>query len=578
MSVDCKLSARKELALAILPIPSAMLSVVGSVTIIYMAYNNRRKRKCSPYTRLLVAMSVCDIILSSNLSMATFGRPHATSSRVYSFGNSATCSTVGFLNQATTATIFYQSMLSCYFVLTARFGVSNDYIAKKIEPWMHLVSIGYPLATAIITLSLGAYDESSTMLGCWLGTWPKECQESWGETACASMIMGYLWYGIPVILAFTILIANNFVMFSFVRRQMPREKSKRPRLNGSTVQRQEATGFETATEVDDADSSLASGEEQPAPQQPAQRQPCGQSSTGRDCHVDQRLYQQRRVRLVSSQALLFVSSFFLCNAWTTAGAKFESIGTEETEMKILVQFYPVFACQAFFAPLQGFLSMLVYIRPRYLAIRQQHPHQPRRWVVRRAIFGEERKKQLARLQEGVIEEPMEGARVDEQVPPGEQELTRLPYGRTESSLTNSDGDFDHIVVASASSGDRWKGFSEDKTQMSAISTRFHSKARVSTLEVISEYEEITFCSQEEKALHISKEPNILSSDMRWSSNGKSTDSLSTLCPQRVESELKSTVEDSTSITDWTDDTSKDVPIRIPKRRLSPTPTSTVDDF
>ena len=89
MSVEIVLSVPKELALAILPIPSAMLSVVGSSTIIYMAYNDKRKRKCSPYTRLLVAMSVCDIILSSNLSIATFARPREASPRIYSFGNSA---------------------------------------------------------------------------------------------------------------------------------------------------------------------------------------------------------------------------------------------------------------------------------------------------------------------------------------------------------------------------------------------------------------------------------------------------------------------------------------------------------
>jgi hypothetical protein len=105
-------SIAQEQALAILPIPSAILSILGSSIIIYIAVSSRKQRKWTPYTRLLFVMSVFDIISSAILSVATFLRPRETSPRLWSFGNDATCSAVGFLNQFSVTSICYNGMLS----------------------------------------------------------------------------------------------------------------------------------------------------------------------------------------------------------------------------------------------------------------------------------------------------------------------------------------------------------------------------------------------------------------------------------------------------------------------------------
>jgi hypothetical protein len=58
------LSDIQDKVLALLPIPSAILSIFGSSIIIYVALKTREQKKWTPYTRLLMGLSVCDIIAS----------------------------------------------------------------------------------------------------------------------------------------------------------------------------------------------------------------------------------------------------------------------------------------------------------------------------------------------------------------------------------------------------------------------------------------------------------------------------------------------------------------------------------
>lgn len=162
-----RLSDTQEKVLAILPIPSAILSIFGSSVILYIALKSRERRKWTPYTRLLIGLSICDIIASITIAISTFLRP-SESPRAWSYGNDATCSAIGFLTQVSSSAACYNVMLSFYFLMTARFGLKNAYIAKRIEPLMHSISIGYFLGTAIIGAILGVYADTAVSLGCWV--------------------------------------------------------------------------------------------------------------------------------------------------------------------------------------------------------------------------------------------------------------------------------------------------------------------------------------------------------------------------------------------------------------------------
>lgn len=93
------LSDSQKTVLAVLPIPSAILSIIGSSLIIYMAYLSKKSKPWTPYNRLLVAMSVYDIITSMTLGAAPFLNPKETSNKALALGNDSTCSAIGFLIQ-----------------------------------------------------------------------------------------------------------------------------------------------------------------------------------------------------------------------------------------------------------------------------------------------------------------------------------------------------------------------------------------------------------------------------------------------------------------------------------------------
>jgi hypothetical protein len=165
--VSAGISDAQDKVLAILPIPSAILSILGSSAIIYTAVKRRRRRKWTPYMRLLLGLSICDVIASVTIGIAAFLR-RRESQRVWSFGNDAACSAAGALFQFSFSAMLYNAMLSFYFLMTARFGVKNAVIAKWMEPIMHFVSIFYPLITATVGAIVGVYSETAMGLGCWV--------------------------------------------------------------------------------------------------------------------------------------------------------------------------------------------------------------------------------------------------------------------------------------------------------------------------------------------------------------------------------------------------------------------------
>eukprot|EP00980_Cylindrotheca_fusiformis_P012447 scaffold3054_cov129-Cylindrotheca_fusiformis.AAC.11 len=334
---DATLSVGQQKALAILPIPSAVLSIFGSCIIIFVAVRTRKKQSWTPYTRLLVAMSVSDILFSATMAVANFLRPRDTSWRIWAFGNDATCNVVGFMNQLSTAAIFYNGMLSFYFLLTARFGIKNDYVARRIEPVMHFIAICYPLVTATVAAVEGVYGEMSVnALVCWVVRYPKNCGDEPGQERCVSFLVGWLFYGVPVVATLAALVVNNLIIIVSVRKETRAPRGKTQRRNVSSRQR-----------------------------------------------------QQSRLKLVRSQATLYVASFVTCIMWSGILNSAETlVESEEEEKEMMAKFFPISVIQAILLPLQGLFNMVVYVRPKYFKVKHDFPKETKTWAIKRAVFGE----------------------------------------------------------------------------------------------------------------------------------------------------------------------------------------------
>lgn len=352
------LTATQDKVLSILPIPSAILSIFGSSVILYMAISTRRQRQWTTYTRLLVGLSICDIISSTSLAFAAFLR-RPESGRIWAFGNDASCTAIGTLTQFSYSNMFYSAMLSYYFMISVRIKMKHSKIAKYLEPWMHLISVGYPLVTSLVGTSYGMYGEKATGMGCWVNQYPHGCGVEPEQEPCASILIGYLYLGLPVLFSGLSIIFNNLVIGCYVwAHQKPIRSSSRSRTTNSFS----STSLDdTATNTDHV---------------------THHQSQGRNMH------QLRRLQLVSSQAFLFVACYLICNVWIGTLGIVEAMTPNENEPQLMQNMHGIMVINSIFAPLQGFLNMLVYIRPKYLKNRQYFPSETKLGATRRAIFGE----------------------------------------------------------------------------------------------------------------------------------------------------------------------------------------------
>lgn len=382
-----------EQVISLLPLFSGFLSILGSTTIIFIALNNHKannsEQKLTSYTRLLLGMSFSDIVSSLTLMLSPFLLPRDSSQRVWAGGTDGTCSAMGFMQQLSLSSMLYNAFLSYYFLLSARYGWNNARISKWVEPLMHVVSIGYPLATATSGSIMGVYHESELVQACWVSNFPEGCDEA-GEP-CKSIVLAWIFGGTILLFTFFSIAINNAIIWGFMRRQtfvfgsrqvrktravtessMPMSHSRRSTAIEANVvaRRHESSGTASEEETDDdlveEDTSLGQESDRTTPSQSHD--------------------QLRRLKLVTSQVMLYVGAFFICTVWTFVLKIMESKTYNAEDDKDL---FPLLVLQAMFLPLQGFFNVFIFVRPKFLKQREQHPEEPRIWTFKRCVHGEQ---------------------------------------------------------------------------------------------------------------------------------------------------------------------------------------------
>lgn len=62
---------------------------------------------------------------------------------------------------------FYSCGLTFYYLLTIRFGMTNAFMKKRVEPAIHIISVGFPFVTAVLGVALDTFHELDLGTGCW---------------------------------------------------------------------------------------------------------------------------------------------------------------------------------------------------------------------------------------------------------------------------------------------------------------------------------------------------------------------------------------------------------------------------
>ena len=128
----------------------------------------------TPYDRIMLGLSIYDVIASVSYVLTPFmGVGVSDSARIWSIGTPATCTMMGVLQQISFGAVWYNCMLSYYYLATIRFGVKRHVFAQLAEKWIHVGTTFYFWATAIFGAGIGFYSEVSTGMGCWVNDYPK---------------------------------------------------------------------------------------------------------------------------------------------------------------------------------------------------------------------------------------------------------------------------------------------------------------------------------------------------------------------------------------------------------------------
>ncbi|KAG7339667.1 serpentine type 7TM GPCR chemoreceptor domain containing protein [Nitzschia inconspicua] len=355
------LSDTQEKALALLPIPSVLLSIISSMLLIriqiralrrrhaeHKVIRARRKRRrdndsnsSGPFRRILLIMSVYDVINSINVAWCAFLVPADTSPRLWAFGNDKTCTAIAFIYQACFPSFIYCGILSFYFLLGIRFDISDEYIARNLEPYAHTVTIGFTLITACVGAALNLYGEVHPGPACWLVPTDR-C-----NGACI-FLLEWIFGGINFIMVWLFLFINNVYLFYYVAK---------------TVRKSQQNGSSMSMEA-----------------------------------------QDKRKLDVAIQAFLYVAVFVMTFMWTfvlrVIGSDHSNDDPESVAQEDL-RLYPLIMVKAFFLPLMGYGNLLVYCRPRYIQKRRRY-RSLSRWTILKSVLLEEvlyrRSSNVVRLQ------------------------------------------------------------------------------------------------------------------------------------------------------------------------------------
>ena len=200
---------------------SVVASILGSSTIIYNLVLCRKASIRSNATsrtsfeRLMLAMSAMDIFYSITLGLELFLTPRG--SYIFSVGNHTTCRIMGTLHQISFANNLYYGMLSWYFVLVVKFGVSKLKIATRHEPIMHSFPIIWSLITGLTGAAVDWYDVLETFPGCWIDNYPKGCDDH--HVKCYSpLIIAWISAGMWYLAVCASIVVNNILVYFHVRR------------------------------------------------------------------------------------------------------------------------------------------------------------------------------------------------------------------------------------------------------------------------------------------------------------------------------------------------------------------------
>ena len=316
---------------------------------------------------------------NSNTAMMEFTTPGAS-------GNQATCSVQGFFSQLSISVVLYNAFLAIYFMLVIRFGWTEAKIQQiKLERYIHGTCIAVGLVTSSIAMGLDLYNPAGWY--CSISPYPAGCRNDSnvpcqrGENALLySWFLFYLPLWISVIVA-SIALYEVYAAFQRQHQVVQRWKSKlnkfrNSRKHGANNNNKLSSQRNILEQIRREHNQSALDNENNDNDRNNEEEDGQTNLSHRLCNITAAITKKRRPKksklepnakskLVTSQALLYVSAFYV--AWIFPSIlKITETASSDND---LPKYHWVFL-SAFFMPLQGLMNFIIYLRPKYIQIRQ----------------------------------------------------------------------------------------------------------------------------------------------------------------------------------------------------------------
>ena len=198
---------------------SGSISMIASATLMWTILRSHVGLS-ETFNRLLFGLCVADVISSFANMLSSIAMPKDLDYMFPSvYGNTATCSTQGFLHVVGTFSgLLYNCSICIYYLAIVKYNKKDVYIRTKIEPWMHAISTIIPLTGGIAGLAMQAMNQFGSVCtikaykpfhceGCNDGTIPEGFVIPCGRGANAPMLFNILCspilFGTPVVITIT---------------------------------------------------------------------------------------------------------------------------------------------------------------------------------------------------------------------------------------------------------------------------------------------------------------------------------------------------------------------------------------
>lgn len=154
-----------------IPCLSGSLSILGSSSIIYSIYKQRKVKLKDPQHRILLGMSIFDIFYSLCKALTFLLYPSGYG--IPAFGNLSSCRLQGFFTQFSYSVGLYNLVLSLYYYLTIVKGMKRREFSHIIEKCCHGFIVILTLTFASVGAGIGLFNPTPAF--CYIAPFPYGC-------------------------------------------------------------------------------------------------------------------------------------------------------------------------------------------------------------------------------------------------------------------------------------------------------------------------------------------------------------------------------------------------------------------